>query len=143
MASPETHEDAVLRANARFYDAFEQLDIEAMSAAWLHSERARCIHPGWHRLEGWTEVRRSWEAIFASSRPWTVSCEQVRVRVAGDFASVACVEVIVPFGAKGSDSAARMQATNLFVRRDGRWRMIHHHASAYRSDAGATEEPVN
>ncbi|MFN2387065.1 MAG: nuclear transport factor 2 family protein [Thermoanaerobaculia bacterium] len=136
-------EAEVAAANGAFYRALASRLLRQMEEVWQQDETVSCIHPGWHRLEGWPEVRRSWEAIFASSRPWTVSCEEVRVRLAGDFASVTCVEVIVPFGGKGSDSAARMQATNLFARRGGRWKMIHHHASAYRADAGSTEEPVN
>ena len=58
MASREEQEAAVLRANERFYEAFEQLDIEAMSAVWLHSNRARCIHPGWRTLRGWSAIQR-------------------------------------------------------------------------------------
>ena len=138
-----TSEEEVASANGAFYRALASRLVGQMENVWQHDDSVSCIHPGWHRLEGWPEVRRSWEAIFASSRPWTVSCEQVRVRLAGDFASVTCVEVIVPFGGGGSDSAARMQATNLFARRDGQWRMIHHHASPFRADAGSSEEPVN
>ena len=134
---------AVEAANRAFYQALETRALDRMEAVWDVTDDVTCVHPGWHRLDGWDEVRRSWKAIFASSRAWTVSCEQVRVRVADEFASVTCVEVILPFGGKQAESAARMQATNLFARRDGRWRMIHHHASPYRSDAGATDEPVN
>ncbi|MBC8646000.1 MAG: nuclear transport factor 2 family protein [Thermoanaerobaculia bacterium] len=136
-------EEEVAAANGAFYRALASRLLRQMEEVWQHDESVSCIHPGWHRLEGWPEVRRSWESIFASSRPWTVSCEEVRVRIAGDFASVTCVEIIVPFGGRGNDTAARMQATNLFARRDGRWKMIHHHASPYRADAGSTEEPVN
>lgn len=133
---------AVETANRAFYAALEARALDQMEAVWEQDDAVSCIHPGWHRLDGWDDVRRSWQAIFASSRAWTVACEQVRVRVAGDLASVTCVEVIVPFGGKG-ETASRMQATNLFVRREGRWRMVHHHASPFRSDAGASQEPVN
>lgn len=140
VAAPDA---AVEAANRAFYAALEARALDRMEAVWERDGGVTCIHPGWHRLEGWEEVRRSWQAIFASSRAWTVACEQVRVRVSGDLASVTCVEIIVPFGGKGNEAAARMQATNLFVRRDGEWRMIHHHASPFRTDAGASREPVN
>ena len=136
-------EVAVTAANRAFYQALEARDLSRMEEVWERDEGVSCVHPGWHRLDGWPEVRRSWEAIFANSRPWIVSCEQVRVRLSGDFASVTCVEVIIPFGAKGAEAAARMQATNLFVQRNGRWRMIHHHASPFQADGGAAKEPVN
>jgi SnoaL-like domain len=67
MAPREEQEAAVLRANERFYEAFEQLDIEAMSVVWLHSNRARCIHPGWRTLRGWSAIKESWIAIFSNT----------------------------------------------------------------------------
>src|SRR5207248_1552177 len=89
---------AVAAANLSFYRALESRDVETMSHVWLHDEAASCVHPGWHRLDGWEEIERSWQNIFANSRPWSVACEDVRIAVAGDLAWVTCVEVIVPFG---------------------------------------------
>jgi len=43
-----------------------------------------------------------------------------------------------------NEAAARMQATNVFLRRGGAWRMVHHHASASPSgDDESEEETVN
>lgn len=136
-------EAAVVAANRVFYEALEARDLKRMEGVWLQEESASCIHPGWHRLDGWVEIRRSWQNIFANSRPWTVSCQDVRVWIAGRFAWVSCVEVITPFGAKGEESAARMQATNIFISGNGGWRMVHHHASASPSETEEEEEPVN
>ena len=48
------------------------------------------------------------------------------------------------FGATEEDEPARMQATNVFVREEGEWKMIHHHASASPDDSGEEEdEQVN
>lgn len=126
--SPE--ETAVAAANLAFYRALEARELSAMDIVWSQSTAASCVHPGWHRLDGWAEIRRSWQNIFASARPWTVGCEDVRVYVHGDFAWVSCVEVIRPFGDTSGEAAARMQATNLFLREDGAWKLLHHHASA-------------
>jgi len=136
-------EDAVSAANVAFYRALAARDLADMESVWLHDERATCVHPGWHRLDGWAEVRRSWENIFANSRPWTVACDDVRIVLAGEMAWVACVEVIRPFGMVGEDAAARMQATNVFLRVNGSWRMTHHHASATPSAEDDEEETVN
>ena len=54
-------------ANERFYQAFEQLDVDAMAAAWSHGEHVKCIHPGWPLLCGWPAVRASWQDIFAGT----------------------------------------------------------------------------
>jgi ketosteroid isomerase-like protein len=141
VTSPE--ESAVSTANLAFYRALGARDLARMDTVWLHEDRVTCVHPGWHRLDGWSEVRRSWENIFANSRPWTVACEDVRVVIAGEIAWVLCVEVLRPFGLSGEDAAARMQATNVFVRQDGVWRMAHHHASASPSAEEDEEETIN
>ena len=136
-------ETAVEAANLAFYRALEARDLAHMDAVWLHEDGVTCVHPGWHRLDGWPEVRRSWENIFANSRAWTVACEDLRITVGGDVAFVACVEVIRPFGIGDDEAAARMQATNVFFRRDGQWLLVHHHASATPSDVSEEEETVN
>lgn len=134
---------AVAQANLAFYRALEARDLDTMSAVWHHDEAVSCVHPGWHRLDGWEEVERSWANIFANSRPWAVSCEDMRIALAGDLAWVTCVEVIVPFGGETSDDAARMQATNLFGRVAGEWRLVHHHASPSPTGDSESEETVH
>src|SRR5215475_7960320 len=104
-------ETAVGAANLAFYRALESRDVRLMESVWSHGDDVTCVHPNWHRLDGWSEVRRSWENIFANSRAWTVACEDVRIAIEGDLAWVACVEVIRPQGVGEDDDAARMQAT--------------------------------
>lgn len=123
-------ETAVAAANLAFYRALEARSLSAMELVWTHSAEASCVHPGWHRLDGWAEIRRSWQNIFTSSRPWTVACVDLRIDVQGDIAWVRCVEIMQAFGSTEGEDAARMQATNVFVRDEGDWRMVHHHASA-------------
>ncbi len=134
---------AVAAANLSFYRALEARNLENMAQVWLRDDSASCVHPGWHRLDGWEEIERSWENIFSNSRPWSVTCEDERIAVAGDLAWVTCVEVLVPFGAGEEEDAARMQATNLFGRVDGQWRLIHHHASQLPADQDTDDQPVN
>jgi ketosteroid isomerase-like protein len=143
LANLSPEETAVAAANLAFYRALEARELSAMDLVWSRSEAASCVHPGWHRLDGWQEIRRSWENIFGSSRPWTVSCEDLRIIVRGEIAWVSCVEVIRPFGSTRADAAARMQATNVFMREEGgEWRMLHHHASASPEDE-SEEESIN
>ena len=59
--------DDVEEANARFYRAFETLDIAEMDQVWVHAEHARCVHPGWALLCGWEAVRHSWQTIFTNT----------------------------------------------------------------------------
>lgn len=137
-------ETAIAASNLAFYRALEARELSAMDLVWAQSESASCVHPGWHRLDGWEEIRRSWKNIFASARAWTVTCEDVRIHVRGELAWVSCVEVMSPFGDTSGDSAARMQATNLFVKDEGEWKLLHHHASATpEPEEDEEEETVN
>jgi ketosteroid isomerase-like protein len=134
---------AVAAANLAFYRALEARNLSAMEQVWQHDDAVTCVHPGWHRLNGWEEVRRSWENIFANARRWSVACEDIRIHVVEDAAWVTCTEVLTLAGADTDDEPARMQATNIFARHDGVWRLLHHHASAFATESPDEEEPVN
>jgi len=119
---------AVEEANARFYRAFETLEIDAMDEVWVHSERAQCAHPGWPLIVGWDAIRGSWERIFAHTTEMRFTISEPRVGGTADFAWVTCTENILS-DVQGRVSATSLLATNIFeLTRDG-WRLIHHHAS--------------
>lgn len=118
----------VEEANARFYRAFESLDLAEMEAVWAKGEHVKCIHPGWTLLAGWEAVRASWEAIFKNTAEIRFSLTDVSVHVDGNLAWVTCTENILS-QARGNISVTSVLATNLFERSGGRWLMIHHHAS--------------
>jgi ketosteroid isomerase-like protein len=125
---PDDDAVEVEEANARFYRAFESLDIAQMDQVWSHGEHVRCIHPGWCLLGGWDAVRQSWEAIFRDSAEMRFSISDVGVHVEGNLAWVTCRENILSH-ARGQIAVTALLATNLFERRAGEWLMIHHHAS--------------
>jgi len=122
-------DEKVLAANQRFYAALENLDFEAMEEIWLHEDWVGCVHPGWELLEGWEAVGESWRRIFENTQRMKVGVSGLSLRVEGDTAWVNCVEEVTSSYANGF-STASVQATNIFVRRDGDWRLVHHHASA-------------
>jgi ketosteroid isomerase-like protein len=135
-------EDDVRAANGAFYAAFEARDLDAMAEVWERSERARVTHPGWPTLHGWPNVAGSWQAIFSNTPFIQFVLTEERVLVVGDVAVVTLDENILqsggaePRGGAATDlSGARIAATNLFVHRDGRWRMVHHHGSPVSSGA--------
>ena len=144
MDQREEELTAVRLINERFYRALTGLDLAAMAAVWSHEEAVRCIHPGWEILEGWGEIRQSWEIIFANTTTLVVEPSEVKVRIEGEMAWVSCLETVTT-GADRGVSLAR--ATNLFVRTPDGWRMILHHASqvpaASRDDADEDEPTVH
>lgn len=126
---PVSDREAVLAANATFYHAFELRDLDAMGELWARQPYVRCIHPGWEPLSGWDEVVGSWEQIFGGLETLRFELADVTVRVGG---GLAWVELCEKLEAAHEGGVARSQvlATNIFeMGSDGRWRMIHHHAS--------------
>lgn len=128
MAPHEEQETAILQANQRFYEAFEQLDLEAMTAVWLHSDRARCIHPGWRTLRGWRAIKESWIAIFSNTEEIKFTLTEVAVNLSDRIAWVSCVENIIDSG-NTLPVVSTIEATNIFERVGAEWRMVQHHAS--------------
>ncbi len=134
-------ERAVADANAAFYSAFETRDLDAMADVWERTDRATVTHPGWPTLRGWPKVVASWDAIFAGT-PWIqFVLTDVQVEVDGDSAWVTLDEnILQTAGVTREDDvpldAARVAATNVFARADGRWRMVVHHGSPVAANGG-------
>ena len=95
-----------------------------MSEVWEHSDRVSCTHPGWARLHGWGAVSASWFALFGGQEQLQFILTGERAEVVGDVAWVSVDENIL-----GGGSGSTVAAVNLFVRGDGRWRMVAHHGS--------------
>jgi len=128
QAAARTDEQEVLNANRAFYQALQSLDLAKMDALWLHEDWVECLHPGWDLIQGWEEVRESWVSIFRSTRQMRVSVSRPLVRVLGETAWVSCLEnVTITY--EGGFSTAVIETTNIYVRRDGSWRMVHHHTT--------------
>jgi ketosteroid isomerase-like protein len=118
----------IAASNAAFYRALETGLIELMDDVWAHEDWVRCVHPGWDLITGWHRVRESWKSIFDGGQRMKVMASEVVIEHQGDFAWVTCTENVTVFSGSNFDSAQAI-ATNLFVRRDDGWRMVHHHAS--------------
>lgn len=112
-------EEALLRANAAFYDALASGDLAAMDAVWSRRLPVACVHPGREPLCGREGVMASWEAIFEGGGAPPIRCEGEEAHLLGSTAYVTCFERI---------GAGILAATNLFALEDGAWRLVHHHA---------------
>jgi hypothetical protein len=134
-------EDAVLHANRRFYEAFEDRNMDAMSDLWERSERATCTHPGWATLRGWGPIAASFFALFQGARQMQFVLTEERAQVVGDMAWVSVDENLL-----GDQSGATVAAINIFVRASGgarsaeggtagpaedggMWKLVCHHGS--------------
>jgi hypothetical protein len=116
---PTSSEDvaAVLRANEAFYAAFVARDMGAMEGVWSARAEITCIHPGWNVLAGREAVLESWEAILANPEQPRIVAGGAQAQMLEEVAVVICRELV---------GGAPLAATNVFVREDGRWRLVHH-----------------
>jgi len=130
-------EEAVRTANHRFYRAFESLKLAQMEAVWLHDEAVECVQPGWDLLLGWEEIRERWARIFSNTKRVHVALSHEWVRVEGDVGWVACTAHVTTASADDFDEAI-VQATNIFIRREGQWLLAVHHASAVPTSSPST-----
>jgi len=110
----------VLSANEAFYAAFSGQDAETMDELWSRRAPCACIHPGWNVLVGRKRVMASWRAIFEAGGAPPIEPTQATAHVLGETAYVVCLENL---------PGATLVATNIFVREEGRWRMVHHQAA--------------
>ena len=116
MDSPE---EALLSANAAFYDAFNKRDIARMASLWAEDAPVACVHPGWPALIGREEVMKSWRGILMNPRAPRVRWADASAHLYGAAAFVVCTELV-------DDDA--LIATNFFCLEQGEWKLVHHHA---------------
>jgi len=119
----------IRKANRRFYDAFESLDINQMHDIWLRADRIQCVHPGWNYvLRGWKEVMQSFYTIFENTSYIEFNLEDVAIENLADSSVVTCTERIV--NAAGEELLrTEVYATNIYQNLDDTWWLIHHHGS--------------
>ncbi|MCU1371092.1 MAG: hypothetical protein JWO77_2286 [Ilumatobacteraceae bacterium] len=114
-------DDELVAANAAFYAAFEQRDLDAMSEVWLHEDHVVCTHPGWASLHGWPAVAASWFALFQGDQPMQFILTKVASTVRGDLGWVTVDENLI-----AGPQAQTVAAVNLFERRGGAWKLVLH-----------------
>ena len=114
---------AVIEANAAFYRAFEAGDLDAIAAAWSHSNDVVCAHPGRRALRGWFEIYASWKLIVDAGNAPQMILTDTEVTVRGSVGWVSVTENMLTGG-----RTATASALNVFEQVDGHWLMIAHHA---------------
>ena len=119
-ASPED-------AEAQFYEAVRDGDLERLMAVWADDDDVVCVHPGGTRLVGPQAVRAAFEAIFANGGI-AVHPEHVkRVHAMGSavHSVLERIDVVTVDGPR----TGWVVATNVYVKTGEGWRMVLHHAS--------------
>jgi ketosteroid isomerase-like protein len=124
-----TTEDEVRTAAMRLYDAIEAMvsgkGLDAMSAAWHHDARVTSAHPVDEFAEGWDQVWATWQAFahFGRADRGGSQVTNMHVYVYGDVAYTTCT-----FQASPAFGSERLACTNVLHKKDGVWKIVHHHA---------------
>jgi hypothetical protein len=122
---------AVLFANEALYAAFAGRDVDAMDALWARHCPVSVIHPGWKLVSGRESVMRSWQSILANTGMPPITCHRAEANVIGEMAVVTCYEEI---------GGAVLAASNIFIREEGDWRLVHHQAGPCNEPPALDEE---
>jgi hypothetical protein len=114
----------LVAANARYYQAFEAADLDAMSEVWERTARVTCTHPGWATLRGWAQVSASYFALFSGPvrTQFVLTGQQVVLNGATGWLSL-------DENLLGEQAGVAVAALNVFVRDGGRWSLVCHHGS--------------
>jgi ketosteroid isomerase-like protein len=115
--SVERSETDVLAANEAFYQAFNQRDMASMEGLWASSAPVSCIHPGWNVLQGREAVLDSWRSILNNPSQPRIVTGGATSSIFDSMAVVICREFV---------AGSPLVATNVFVREDGGWKLMHH-----------------
>ena len=114
-------------AEAHFYQAFAQLDVESMQQVWLDSPEVFCVHPGAPALLGIGAVLNSWQSMFSQAAPLALSYKLIQHQAHKDIALHLVEESISP---REGGRQGLVLASNCYVRSAQGWRLLSHHGSA-------------
>ncbi len=128
-AQKMSDKDMVLASNQSFYNAFKSEDISKMDEVWSHSSFVSAIHPmDKEATIGWDGVRKTFSDVFKVYNKVNIMPMHPKVHVEGNVAWVLSTE---EFEAQQGDKKVKLTAgaTNIFLKKDGKWLMIHHQAT--------------
>lgn len=133
--------EAILAANAAFYNAFSTLDYNAMEDLWLPDNTSICLFPSSKPLKGFSAILKSWKHAVESMdgnnlRNW-MAPDDIRFEYLGtNKATIVCDELIfvnTSHTIRGhvfqkTDIVNRFEARNMFKKVGNRWYMCYHEA---------------
>ncbi len=125
-------QDEVRSANAAFYRAQEARDLDDLARVWSRHDDVKCVHPGWRLLRGWPAIKASFKRRFGEVTFQKFGVEDQFIDVHGELGVVTMTEVCLS-QVQEVTAETRYQATNLYRREGGDWKLFLHHGSARES----------
>lgn len=125
---PLSGRESAIDALIGFYRAFNARDLGALALNWADGEEPSMDNPIGGIRRSWTAIRAGYERLFGG--PARVHVEFF------DYTEDAGADHHLFVGRERGFCATpdakldlRIRTSRLFVRRDGRWRQLHHHGS--------------
>jgi ketosteroid isomerase-like protein len=121
--------DEVRKASKEFYAALSRMcngDAGSLANVWSHGTAVTAMHPIGGREVGWEAVKESFAKVAELSSGGKVELKDQLIHVVGDFAH----EVGIEHGQiklAGRQVDIDHRVTNVYQRRNGAWKMVHHH----------------
>jgi uncharacterized protein (TIGR02246 family) len=130
---------AIRTANEGYYAALSHRDAASLDKMWDRDGKVFNIF-GVSKapMIGWESVKSGYDDLFKRFVELSVELTEPFIRQNGDRAVVIGVETQKVKLSSGESASAQLPATNVFVKRDGRWLMIHHHSSRPRRSSSIT-----
>jgi ketosteroid isomerase-like protein len=130
LAQSSSDAEAIKAANTGFYTALSARDAGQLDRVWDHAGPVfNTFGVSKAPIIGWNAVKSSYEDLFNRFPELSVSMADPSIRQDGDSAVVVGVETQRARLPSGEVVSALLPATNVFVRRNGNWLMVHHHSS--------------
>jgi len=114
-------------AEAAFYEALQDGQIERVMACWADEDEILCIHPGGPRLVGALAIRSAYEAMFVQGALRIVPERVRRLESMGAVIHNVLERIEVP--TDEGVQYAWVVATNVYFKTAQGWRLVMHHAS--------------
>jgi ketosteroid isomerase-like protein len=136
MAMASADAAAVRAVNDAFYRALSAGSIEDISAACAQDDDVTVLHEASKEVAvGWPAVLETWKAVpFDAFERLSVEMSGAVVQVRGPLAWVAGLEKVRGRTKGGEDFSFTALGTNIYEKRDGKWLIVHHHASKAAGD---------
>jgi ketosteroid isomerase-like protein len=130
LAQSSSDIEAIMAANSGFYTALSSRDAVALDRVWNHDGQVFNIF-GVSKapMVGWNAVKNGYADLFNRFPELSVSMADPSIRVDADSAVIVGVETQRVRLPSGEVASALLPATNVFVKREGHWLMVHHHSS--------------
>ena len=123
--------EGVKAANQAFYDALSARDVNAMQKVWSSDSDIQNIGPRSKTAAmGWPALKENFERTFDMFSELKATMDDPRIKLNGSTAWVSGIEKVQRKSKAGEAGTGANLGTSIFVKQDGRWRMVYHHASA-------------